>query len=99
MTMLGLVLQQWLWKVLRPCELELNDCITKLVDLSRDQHGSRFIQQKLDICDVQTKDTVFVELTKYALDIANDVFGNYVEIHVLRNPDQCLPLPLSLAAD
>ena len=59
-------------------ELELNDCITKLVDLSRDQHGSRFIQQKLDICDVQTKDTVFVELTKYALDIANDVFGNYV---------------------
>jgi hypothetical protein len=59
-------------------ELELSDCLTRLVDLSRDQHGSRFIQQKLDTCDDTTKETVFVELTKYALDIANDVFGNYV---------------------
>lgn len=59
-------------------ELELSDCIARLVDLSRDQHGSRFIQQKLDICEPDVKETVFVELTKYALDIANDVFGNYV---------------------
>jgi hypothetical protein len=46
--------------------------------LSADQHGSRFIQQKLEIVSMAEKASVFQEVLPHALALMTDVFGNYV---------------------
>lgn len=46
--------------------------------LSIDQHGSRFIQLKLESCSAEEKESVFEELLPHALKLMKDVFGNYV---------------------
>ncbi|KZV49011.1 pumilio 5-like [Dorcoceras hygrometricum] len=43
-----------------------------------DQHGSRFIQQKLETCSVEEKTSVFKEVVAHASELMTDVFGNYV---------------------
>lgn len=48
------------------------------VEFSGDQHGSRFIQQKLENASPTEKQLVFEELLPTALDLMTDVFGNYV---------------------
>lgn len=45
---------------------------------SSDQHGSRFIQQKLENCGVEEKALVFKEILPHAPKLMTDVFGNYV---------------------
>ncbi|CAN1139532.1 Pumilio homolog 5 [Linum perenne] len=45
---------------------------------SVDQHGSRFIQQKLEHCSAEEKDSVFKEVLPHASKLMTDVFGNYV---------------------
>jgi len=45
---------------------------------SVDQHGSRFIQQKLESCSVEDKASVFKEVLPHASKLMTDVFGNYV---------------------
>ncbi|KAB1213229.1 hypothetical protein CJ030_MR5G022406 [Morella rubra] len=45
---------------------------------SVDQHGSRFIQQKLEQCSVEDKESVFKEVLPHASKLMIDVFGNYV---------------------
>ncbi|KAL0338776.1 UNVERIFIED_CONTAM: Pumilio6, chloroplastic [Sesamum angustifolium] len=45
---------------------------------SVDQHGSRFIQQKLETCNVEEKASVFKEVVPHASKLMADVFGNYV---------------------
>lgn len=45
---------------------------------SSDQHGSRFIQQKLENCSVEEKTLVFKEVLPHASKLMTDVFGNYV---------------------
>lgn len=45
---------------------------------SVDQHGSRFIQQKLEYCSVEDKASVFKEVLPHASKLMTDVFGNYV---------------------
>ncbi|KAK4391953.1 Pumilio2 [Sesamum angolense] len=56
--------------------------LAKLIDpkseLDADQHGSRFIQQKLETCSVEEKASVFKEVIPYASKLMTDVFGNYV---------------------
>ncbi|CAN6879801.1 unnamed protein product [Brassica oleracea] len=42
------------------------------------QHGSRFIQQKLENCNPEEKEAVFRELLPHACKLMTDVFGNYV---------------------
>lgn len=46
--------------------------------ISSDQHGSRFIQQKLENCSIQDKASVFKEILPHASSLMTDVFGNYV---------------------
>ena len=48
------------------------------LDFSVDQHGSRFIQQKLDHCFDEEKASVFIEVLPQASKLMTDVFGNYV---------------------
>jgi Pumilio-family RNA binding repeat len=45
---------------------------------SADQHGSRFIQQKLENSSSEEKVTVFSEILPHATSLMTDVFGNYV---------------------
>jgi pumilio RNA-binding family len=45
---------------------------------SADQHGSRFIQQKLETASNEEKTMVFQEVLPHALTLMTDVFGNYV---------------------
>lgn len=59
-------------------KFELSDIAGQIVGFSTDQHGSRFIQQKLEVSTVQEKEHVFTELLPHALKLMIDVFGNYV---------------------
>lgn len=47
-------------------------------NFSVDQHGSRFIQQKLEYCTAEDKASVFKEILPRASKLMTDVFGNYV---------------------
>lgn len=49
-----------------------------VVEFSMDQHGSRFIQQKLEVALDADKQMVFDEILPKALTLMTDVFGNYV---------------------
>ena len=49
-----------------------------MLNCSVDQHGSRFIQQKLENCNVEEKECVFKEVLPHAPKLMTDVFGNYV---------------------
>ncbi|KAH7293185.1 hypothetical protein KP509_28G015200 [Ceratopteris richardii] len=57
---------------------ELADIAGHVVEFSTDQHGSRFIQQKLETASADEKALVFFEVLPRALSLMTDVFGNYV---------------------
>ncbi|OQR88901.1 hypothetical protein THRCLA_10036 [Thraustotheca clavata] len=57
---------------------ELIDARGHIVEFAKDQHGSRFIQQKLETAKADIKDIVFSEIYPVALSLMTDVFGNYV---------------------
>ncbi|KAG0192477.1 mRNA binding protein puf3 [Apophysomyces sp. BC1034] len=57
---------------------ELKDIAGHVVEFSGDQHGSRFIQQKLETANSEEKQMVFEEMLFNALHLMTDVFGNYV---------------------
>ena len=48
------------------------------MEFSQDQHGSRFIQQKLERASATEKQLVFQEILSAAYNLMTDVFGNYV---------------------
>ncbi|TGZ80989.1 ARM repeat-containing protein [Ascodesmis nigricans] len=57
---------------------ELKDIYHHIVEFSGDQHGSRFIQQKLETANSEEKEQVFNEIRPNSLQLMTDVFGNYV---------------------
>ncbi|KAG8916180.1 mRNA binding protein puf3, partial [Tulasnella sp. 417] len=58
---------------------ELRDIFGFVVEFSGDQHGSRFIQQKLEVATIDERNKVFAEIVpEHALSLMTDVFGNYV---------------------
>ncbi|KAL4253133.1 hypothetical protein ABKN59_004100 [Abortiporus biennis] len=58
---------------------ELKDIFNHIVEFSGDQHGSRFIQQKLENATGSEKQLVFDEIVPHhSLQLVQDVFGNYV---------------------
>lgn len=62
----------------RARRVELSDITGRIVEYSADQHGSRFIQQKLENCTAEEKASVFAEVLPHATSLMTDVFGNYV---------------------
>ncbi|KRT84596.1 hypothetical protein AMK59_808 [Oryctes borbonicus] len=58
--------------------LQLRDLANHIVEFSQDQHGSRFIQQKLERASAPEKQMVFNEILSDAYRLMTDVFGNYV---------------------
>jgi len=61
-----------------PLLISVQDIYNYIVEFSGDQHGSRFIQQKLETANSDEKDQVFRELFPNAIQLMTDVFGNYV---------------------
>lgn len=59
-------------------KFELSDIFGHIIEFSSDQHGSRFIQQKLETASEIEKQRVFEEIIPDALTLMVDVFGNYV---------------------
>ncbi|OCT55100.1 hypothetical protein CLCR_02749 [Cladophialophora carrionii] len=59
-------------------KFELKDIYGYVVEFSGDQHGSRFIQQKLETANSDEKEQVFKEIQPNLLQLMTDVFGNYV---------------------
>jgi len=59
-------------------QYQLADIVNHIVEFSGDQHGSRFIQQKLESAEDVEKQMVFDEILPSALQLMTDVFGNYV---------------------
>ncbi|OAA66005.1 pumilio family mRNA-binding protein [Niveomyces insectorum RCEF 264] len=57
---------------------ELKDIYCHIVEFSGDQHGSRFIQSKLETANSDEKEHVFREISANTLVLMKDVFGNYV---------------------
>lgn len=62
----------------RLTSLELSDVCGHVVDFAKDQHGSRFIQQKLEQATNDEKEVIFSEVLPAAYSLITDVFGNYV---------------------
>ncbi|KAE8658881.1 Pumilio-like protein 1 [Hibiscus syriacus] len=60
-------------------KFELSDISGRIVEFRHvDQHGSRFIQQKLDHCCLEDKESVYKEVLPHTSRLMTDVFGNYV---------------------
>ncbi len=57
---------------------ELREIYDHIVEFSGDQHGSRFIQQKLETANSEEKERVFLEILPNSIQLMKDVFGNYV---------------------
>lgn len=57
---------------------ELKDIYGNVVEFSGDQHGSRFIQTKIETANSDEKEKVFREIQENCLQLMQDVFGNYV---------------------
>ncbi|XP_042228937.1 pumilio homolog 2-like isoform X6 [Homarus americanus] len=70
--------------------LQLRDLANHIVEFSQDQHGSRFIQQKLERATPAEKQMVFNEILTAAYSLMTDVFGNYViqKFFEFGTPDQ-----------
>ncbi|EYC09552.1 hypothetical protein Y032_0060g3181 [Ancylostoma ceylanicum] len=58
--------------------LQITDILSHVVEFAKDQHGSRFIQQKLERASVKEKQLLFDEVLANAHALMVDVFGNYV---------------------
>jgi mRNA-binding protein PUF3 len=56
----------------------LKDIYNHVVEFSGDQHGSRFIQQKLETANSDEKEQLFKEVLPNSVQLMKDVFGNYV---------------------
>ncbi|KAF2025312.1 ARM repeat-containing protein [Setomelanomma holmii] len=67
---------------------EMTDIYEDVVEFAGDQHGSRFIQQKLETANSEVKDRIFKELESNSLQLMQDVFGNYVIQKFFEHGDQ-----------
>ena len=64
------------------------DVYDHIVEFSGDQHGSRFLQDKLKTANSEEKDRVFQEILPNAVQLMKDVFGNYVLQKFFEHGDQ-----------
>lgn len=71
--------------------LDLADIQGHVVEFSKDQYGSRFTQEKLDLASEEERQLVFDEILLSAREVMNDVFGNYVvqKLFEFGTPQQC----------
>ncbi|PAN37210.1 hypothetical protein PAHAL_7G068600 [Panicum hallii] len=58
--------------------VDLVDVLGHVKEVSMDQYGSRFIQQKLENASPDEREKIFPEILSNAIALTTDVFGNYV---------------------
>ena len=58
------------------------------MEFSGNQHGSKFIQNKLETATSDEKERVFRELMPNAIQLMKDIYGNYVIQKVIERGDQ-----------
>lgn len=68
--------------------LELKDIYGHIAEFAGDQHGSRFIQTKLETANSDERERIFVEIYPNAVQLMKDVFGNYVIQKLFEHGDQ-----------
>ncbi|KAG6866930.1 hypothetical protein C0991_003846 [Blastosporella zonata] len=79
---------------------ELEDIYGYAVEFSGDQHGSRFIQQKLETATSEEKHIIFEEVVpSNAPALMVDVFGNYVIQKIFEHGTQAQRLRLAQAME
>lgn len=66
----------------------LRDVYGHIVEFSGDQHGSRWIQQKLEVANSDEKSHVFEEILVNINQLTTDIFGNYVIQKLYERGDQ-----------
>lgn len=78
---------------------EIKDLVGHVVAFCQDQHGSRFIQQRLEVATPVDKQIVFDEVITNAQALITDVFGNYViqKLFEFGSPEQCETLAALLS--
>jgi hypothetical protein len=59
-------------------KISIEDIKGHIIELSRDQFGSRYLQQKAQNCLLEEKQIIFDEIKDQTLKLMFDVFGNYV---------------------
>jgi len=57
---------------------EFKDLMGHLQEFALDQHGSRFIQQKLEVVSSEEREAALAEVLPQGTTLMTDVFGNYV---------------------
>ena len=77
---------------------EIKDLVGHVVPFCQDQHGSRFIQQRLEVATEAEKQIIFDEVLRSADSLMTDVFGNYViqKLFEYGTPAQCESLAVLL---
>ncbi|KAK6759373.1 hypothetical protein RB195_021140 [Necator americanus] len=85
----------------RTPQLQITDILSHVVEFAKDQHGSRFIQQKLERASVKEKQLLFEEVLANAHALMVDVFGNYVvqKFFEFGTPEQKFALGRALKGD
>ncbi|PRT53040.1 Pumilio 2 [Wickerhamiella sorbophila] len=58
--------------------LRIEDMLGQVLEVSTDQHGSRFIQEQLSQATPEVRQRFFEETEPHRLQLMTDVFGNYV---------------------
>lgn len=56
----------------------LSDLKGNFIVASKDQYGSRLIQEKYESATDEERETIFKEILPESLTLMRDVFGNYV---------------------
>jgi len=74
--------------------VELAELAGHVVEFARDSHGSRFLQYKMETADDIGRQMLFDEVLPVAVELMNDVFGNYVIQNFLEHGalEQCRDL-------
>ncbi|KAL4948405.1 armadillo-type protein [Aspergillus filifer] len=75
---LGPVLAEYRASQSKNKKWELKDIFGHIVEFSGDQHGSRFLQGKIETANSDDKERLFCEIQPDCLQLAKDIFGNYV---------------------
>ncbi|ESO06525.1 hypothetical protein HELRODRAFT_131366, partial [Helobdella robusta] len=67
--------------------LPLSSAVGCLVDLAKDQFGSRYLQEKLESATTTSVSIITNELLPHIISLSMDLFGNYVVQKLLHNCD------------
>lgn len=84
------------------CKLSVAEMLPFVLEFAKDQHGSRYLQTKLDEITIEEeKQAIFAALLPEVAQLANDVFGNFVvqKLFDIATPDQKKALASALQAE